>query len=156
MRYMMIVKATGLSEAGVGYSREYSDAKDAYMRTLAGAGALLAAEALQSSAAGLRISYPMDGGAPEVVAGPFSADQGLVAEYALIDARTEDEALNWALRMPVPAGSGAFEIELRKLEENNDSWRDPRALAMKDDLQDQLHMLRKEGVRHEPGSNGFY
>ncbi|WP_239617730.1 YciI family protein [Cohnella mopanensis] len=121
MRYMLMVKATGYSEARVNHSREYNEAMIAYKKTLAKAGALLATEELQPSSAGIRISYPAYGENPEILAGPFPVDQKLVAEYTLIDAKTEEDALNWALQMPVPAGRGEFEIELRRLEENLDN-----------------------------------
>lgn len=142
MRFMLLVKATGYTEAGVDHTREYSDAKIAYKRALAMSGVLLANGELQPSRAGFRIGYPTYGGEPEVLAGPFPTDQELLAEYALIDVRTEDEALNWALRMPVPADRGEFKIELRRLEDHSDDSQDPGVLAMKDDLQDQLSMLR--------------
>jgi len=78
-----------------------------------------------------------------VQVGPFPADQELIAEYTLIDVGTEKEALNWALRMPVPAGRGECKIELRRLEENSDSLREPRLQAMEADLQDHLDILKK-------------
>ncbi|TNJ62439.1 YciI family protein [Paenibacillus hemerocallicola] len=121
MRFMLIVKATGYSEAGVNHSREHNDARIAYKQSLAKAGVLLAAEELQPSSTGIRISYPSHGGEPEVQAGPFPANQEIIAEFTLIEARTEDEALNWALRLPAPAGRGGCEIELRRLADNSDS-----------------------------------
>jgi hypothetical protein len=122
---MLMVKATGYSEARVGHSREYNDALIAYKKTLAKAGALLAADELQPSSAGIRISYPSYGEEPEILAGPFPVDQELIAEYTLIEARTEEDALKWALQMPVPADRGEFKIELRRLEENLDDLRAP-------------------------------
>jgi hypothetical protein len=118
---MLIVKATGYSEAGVDHSREHDAAMIAYKKSLAEAGVLLAAEELQPSSTGIRISYPSHGGEPEVQAGPFPANQELIAKFTLIEARTEDEALHWALRMPVPTGRGGCEIELRRLEDNSGS-----------------------------------
>lgn len=144
MRYMLMIKATGYSEAGVQPGREHGEAMLAYKRSLARAGALLAAEELQPSSSGLRITYPPHGGEPEVQAGPFPVDQALIAEYALIDVETEDEALRWALRMPVPAGRGECRLELRRLGEQPDFLREPRMQAMESDLLDQLHMLKKQ------------
>ncbi|WJH36914.1 YciI family protein [Paenibacillus sp. CC-CFT747] len=106
MRYMVMIQATGFSEAGIGPGPEHEEAMAAYRRALAGAGVLLAAEELVPSAAGMRITYPAAGGEPEVEAGPFSADGGLVAAYAVLEVESEDEALQWVLRMPVPAGRG--------------------------------------------------
>ncbi|QMV41497.1 YciI family protein [Cohnella cholangitidis] len=147
MRYMLIVKATGYSESGIHQSREHNDAKAAYKKSLAKAGALLAAEELQPSSTGIRITYPTHGGEPDIQAGPFPADHELMAEYILIDAKTEDEAVGWALRMPVPAGRGECEIELRRLEENSDSLREPRTRALEADLRDQLYMLKNKTQR---------
>lgn len=145
MRFMIMVKATGYSEAGVKQSREHNDAMTAYKKSLARAGALLAAEELEPSSSGIRISYPMHGGEAEVQAGPFPADQALIAEYTLIDAKSEEEALDWALRMPVPAGREC-EVELRRLEENPDALREPRIKALEADLQDQLDMLKTGSI----------
>ena len=143
MRYMLIVKATGYTEAGVKYSREYDEARTAYKESLARAGVLLADEALQPSATGLRIGYPVHGGEPEVTVGPFPVDQELIAAYTVIEVRLEEEAIDWARRMPVPNGPMAFGIELRKLEEDVDLPRDPCILAMELDLEEQRNMLDK-------------
>lgn len=142
MRFMLIVKATGFLEAGVNHSQEHVDAMMAYKKSLARVGALLATEELQPSSSGIRICYSIHGGEPEIQAGPFPADQELVAEYMLIDVRTENDALKWALRMPVPADRMSM-IEIRRLEENSDTLPEPGIHAMEADLQEHLHMLRR-------------
>lgn len=58
MRFMMIVKATTDSEAGILPSQELIDAMQKYNEELVKAGVLLAADGLMSSASGIRISYP--------------------------------------------------------------------------------------------------
>lgn len=143
MRFMLIVKATAYSEAGVKTSQEYNEAMIAFKNSLADAGVLLATEELQPSSNGIRISYPADGGEPKIQAGPFKVDPVLIAEYTLIDVRTEHEALNWAIQMPVPANLGECEIELRRLKEKWHSLQKPSIQAMEADLQDQLSMLKK-------------
>lgn len=143
MRFMLIVKATGYVEAGVKYSREHTDAVNEYKKSLARAGVLLAAEELQPSSSGIRISYPLHGGEPEVKVGPFTVGQELIAGYTLIDVSSEDEAAEWALQMPVPKGLGAFEIEMRKLVDETDPMHNPRTLAMEAELEDQINMLKK-------------
>ncbi|EJQ92771.1 YciI family protein (plasmid) [Bacillus mycoides] len=143
MRFMLIVKATGNSEAGVKQSQEHNDAMNTYKKSLARAGVLLATEELQPSSRAIRILYRLHGGEPEVKAGPFKVGQELIAGYTLIDVKSEDEAVDWALQMPVPKGFGAFEIEMRKLEDETDSIRDPRTLAMEADLKEQINMLKK-------------
>jgi len=143
MRYMLIVKATGYTEAGVRYSREYNEARAAYKESLARAGVLLADEALQPSATGVRIGYPVHGGEPEVTVGPFPIDQELIAGYTVIEVQLEEEAIDWARRMPVPSGPMAFGIELRKLEEDVVLSRDPRIPVLELDLEAQRDMLNK-------------
>lgn len=142
MRFMLIVKATGYSEAGVKFNREHNDAMVAYKKSLARSGALLAVEELQPSSSGIRILYPLHGGEPEVKAGPFPVDQELIAGYTLIEVNSEDEAAEWALRMPFPRGCGASEIEMRELKENTDTTRDARILAMEADLMEQIWRSR--------------
>lgn len=101
-------------------------------------GALLTAEELNPSSRGIRICYPSDGGQPKIQAGPFQ----LVAEFVVIDVETEEEALEWAIRMPIPTGQEST-IELRSLQENVDSLSEPGIHALEADLLDYLHMLRK-------------
>lgn len=155
---MLIVKATGYSEAGINHYQEHDEAMIAYKESLAEEGVLLATEELLPSSTGVRILYPDQGGKPELQAGPFSVDEQLIAEYALIDVRSEDEALNWALRMPVPTGQGKCQIELRKLAEHDSSLRDPSTQVMEVGLQEQLNMLKNQHVQkddsyNESGSN---
>jgi hypothetical protein len=144
MRFMMIVKATKHSEAGVKPTRELVDAMTAYNEDLAKAGVLLAAERLYPSSGGLRISYSVPGGKPNVTAGPFEEAKKLVAGFTLIDVRSEEEAYEWAFRMPDPNGFGEGEIELRQVYEAAELIRDPKILAMEADLRDQIAMLNKK------------
>ncbi|MBY6035984.1 YciI family protein [Fictibacillus nanhaiensis] len=138
MRYMLIVKATGYTEAGVKYSPEYDNAVKAYKKTLARAGVLLGAEKLHPSSSGVKIVYPSHGGKPEVNAGPFSTEQEMIASFTLIEVSSEVEAAEWALQMPVPKGMGLFEIEIRKLEEETEPIHDP----MKAHLEEQFNLLK--------------
>jgi hypothetical protein len=140
---MLIVKATELTEAGIAAGREHRDAVAAYKRALSGAGALLAAEELRPSSSGVRIAYTRHSGKPEVKAGPFAVDEELIAGYALIEAATEEEAMEWALRMPVPASRGGCVIELRQLVDPPDVIRDPRLRALEADLEDHISLFKK-------------
>lgn len=143
MIFLLIVKATAYTEAGIAYSKEHNNAMDAYKRALAKVGALLANEELQPSSNGIKVKYPMNGGKPRVQVGPFPLNEDFIAEYTLMDVKSEDEALNWALRMPVPVGKGEFELELRRLKENRGFLQEPRIKALEADLQDQLNMLKE-------------
>ncbi|RKJ08871.1 hypothetical protein D7X33_49900 [Butyricicoccus sp. 1XD8-22] len=77
-----------------------------------------------------------------MLAGPFPINQGLIMEYLLIHVSTEEEALNCALRMPVPKLDGQYEIEMRKLQEKSEPIQDPRIKEIEWSLQDQLNMLK--------------
>ncbi|NOU67722.1 YciI family protein [Paenibacillus sp. LMG 31461] len=142
MRYILMVKATGFSEARVKQSQTYIDQMKAYKKSLAMAGVLLAEEELQPSWAGIRICYPSQGGEPELLVGPFPIHQELLAEYTLIDVSSEEDALHWALQMPIPADRGKYELELRKLEERSSFIREPSRQVMEADLQDLRYILQ--------------
>lgn len=115
MRFMMIVKGTTDSEAGVKPSQELLDAMLRYNEELAKAGVLLAADGLQPSSSGIRISYPEPGGKPKVVDGPFTEAKEIIAGFTLIEVKSREEAIEWAMRMPDPHGGGQGEIELRQI-----------------------------------------
>lgn len=140
MRYLLMMRATGFTEAGMNPGGTYKEAVRAYRQSLAKAGVLLAAEELRPSSAGIRVVYLSGGDAPEVRPGPFPIEQGLIAGITLIDVDTEEEALNWALRMPIPSGQGSCGIELRRLEDRAVHPRDPRQTAMEAELKDYLQL----------------
>jgi hypothetical protein len=129
MRFMMIVKATKDSEAGVMPSQVLFDAMAKYNEELARAGVLVAAEGLHPSSGAIRISYPEPGGKPKVVDGPFTESKEIIAGFTLIEVKSKEEAVEWAMRMPDPHGFGEGEIELRQVFEAPELTRDPDALA---------------------------
>jgi hypothetical protein len=104
---------------------------------------LLAAEGLHPSSGGIRITYPVPGGKPNVTTGLLEESKIPIAGFTLIDVRSEEEAYEWALRMPDPHGFGEGEIELRQVYEATQLIRDPKILAMEADLRDQIDMLSK-------------
>ena len=121
MRFMIIVKATPLSEAGQfpPDSAQLFAAMAEYHEQLAKAGVLLDASGLQPSSKGWRIRY--EGDKRTVVDGPFAETKELIAGYTLIQVRSRDEALEWSRRFPNPVGEGAAaEIEVRQLYEMED------------------------------------
>lgn len=114
MRFLIIVKATAESEAGALPAEALIAQMATFYEALTRAGALLDASGLAPSSAGWRIRY--DGAARTVVDGPFERNDQLIAGYTLIQARSGDEALEWAKRFPNPRGDGLpVEIELRPL-----------------------------------------
>jgi hypothetical protein len=119
MRFMMIVKASKDSEAGVMPSEEMLATMGKYNEELVKAGVLLDGTGLQPSSKGARIVF--SGGKRAVVDGPFAEAKELIAGYWLIQVKSKDEAIAWALRAPNPHGEGAeTHIELRQLFELED------------------------------------
>jgi hypothetical protein len=141
MRYMLIVKATKHSEAGVKPSRQRIEEMASFNESLAEAGVLLAAEGLQPSSSGIRITYSEYGEKPKVVVGPFAEVKGLVAGFRIIDVKSEQEAIEYAMRMPNPSGSGEGEIELRLLKEDMNLLQGSKTMALEADLRDQVDIL---------------
>lgn len=119
MRFIILVKATSASEAGEMQEPSMMAVMAAYHEQLAQAGVLLDATSLQPSSKGWRVRY--SGGKRTVVDGPFAQTSELIAGYTLIEARSREEAMEWARRFPAPFGEQADgEIEVRQLFELND------------------------------------
>ncbi len=119
MRFMIIVKATPDTEAGIMPAQSLFDAMTAYNQELARAGVLLDAKGLRPSRDGWRIRY--DEGRRTVTDGPFADTKELIAGYTLIQVRSREEAMEWSRRFPNPHGEFAnAEIEVRQLYEPAD------------------------------------
>lgn len=119
MRFMIIVKATKDSEAGVMPEEKLLAEMAKYHEELAKAGVLLDGSGLQASSKGWRIKY--SGGKRTVIDGPFTESKELIAGYTLIQVKSREEAMEWARRFPNPAGDGKeAEIEVRQLFELED------------------------------------
>jgi hypothetical protein len=119
MRFMILVKATKDSEAGVMPEEKLMATMADYHQQLVDAGVLLDASGLQPSATGWRVRYA--GCQRTVIDGPFTEAKELVAGYTIIKVNSREEALDWARRFPNPVGEGAAaEIEVRQLFELED------------------------------------
>lgn len=119
MRFMIIVKATRDSEAGVMPEEKLMAEMATFHAELQKAGVLLDAAGLQSSSKGWRIQY--SGDKRTVIEGPFNETKQMVAGYTLIQVKSKQEAMQWARRFPNPAVDGKEgEIEVRQLFELED------------------------------------
>ena len=119
MRFMIIVKATQDSEAGVMPSEQLLAQMAQYHEELMKAGVLLDGSGLQPSPKGWRIKYSAD--KRSVIDGPFTETKELIAGYTLIQVKSREEAMEWTRRYPNPAGDGKeSEIEVRQLFELED------------------------------------
>jgi len=119
MRFMIIVKATKDSEAGVMPEEKDLATMAKLHEELQKAGVLLDASGLQASSKGWRIKY--SGEKRSVIDGPFTEAKELIAGYTLIQVKSREEAMEWARRFPNPALEGKDgEIEVRQLFELDD------------------------------------
>ena len=119
MRFMMIVKATKDSEAGVMPPEKLMAEMQKYHEELQKAGVLLDASGLQPSSKGWRVKYA--GAKRAVIDGPFSEAKELIAGYTIIQVKSREEAMEWARRFPNPAVDGKEgEIEVRQFFELED------------------------------------
>jgi hypothetical protein len=117
MRFMVMVKATADSEAGVMPSQELLTAMTAYNEELVKAGVLLAAEGLHPSSKGKKVRF--SGANRTVVDGPFAETKELIAGFWLIQVKSMEEAVEWVKRCPNPMMEDS-DIEIRPVFEQED------------------------------------
>lgn len=118
MRFMIIVRATPDSEAGMMPDDSLLASMATYHEALAKAGVLLDANGLQPTSKGWRIHY--EGDQRRVVDGPFAETKELIAGYTIIQVRSRDEAMQWAMRFPSPFPGQPCAIEVRQVFELED------------------------------------
>ena len=118
MRFMILVKATKNSEAGVLPSQELLTAMMKYNEELTNAGIMLAGEGLQPSSKGARVRF--DGAKRTVIDGPFAETKELVAGFWLWQCKCREDAIEWVKRCPNPFPGRESEIEIRQVFEAED------------------------------------
>ena len=117
MRFMVMVKATKDSEAGVMPSQQRLAEMGRYNEELVKAGVLLAGEGLHPSSRGVRVRF--SGQQRTVIDGPFAETKELVAGFWLLQVRSKEEVIEWVRRCPNPF-DGESEIEIRQVFEADD------------------------------------
>jgi hypothetical protein len=118
MRFMVIVKASQDSEAGIMPSQELLAAMGKFNEELITAGVMLAGEGLQSSAKGSRVKFVGD--KRIVTDGPFAETKELVGGFWLWKCSSKAEAIEWVKRCPNPMPGRETEIEIRQVFEPED------------------------------------
>jgi hypothetical protein len=118
MRFMVMVKATPTSEAGVLPDEKLLAEMGKYNEELVKAGVMLAGEGLQPSSKGARVKF--SGDKRTVVDGPFTEAKELIAGFWLIQAKSKEEAIEWVKRCPNPMPGEESEIEIRQVFESED------------------------------------
>ena len=112
MKVMVIVKATGESEAGLPPDPDMLAAMGRYNEELAKAGILLAADGLKPSSAGVRMHF--EGASRNVTDGPFAETKELIAGFWIWQVRSLEEAVEWLKKCPNPM-PGPSDIDIRPL-----------------------------------------
>jgi hypothetical protein len=115
MRFMVLVKASKDSEAGVMPTQELLAEMGKFNEELAKAGVMLAGEGLQPSSKGARVKF--SGNKRTVTDGPFAETKELVAGFWLWQVRSKDEAIEWLKRAPFRDGEV---VEIRQVFEADD------------------------------------
>jgi len=116
MRFMVFVRASKDTEAGVMPSEELLAEMGRFNEELVKAGVMLAGEGLHPSSRGVRVRF--SGDRRTVVEGPFPQNE-VVAGFWLWDVKSRDEAIEWAKRIPNPTGVEG-EVEIRQVFEAED------------------------------------
>jgi hypothetical protein len=117
MRFMIIVKATKESEAGVMPSEKLLTEMGQFNEKLAQAGVMLAGEGLHPTSRGARVVF--SGDKRTVIDGPFAETKEVIAGFWLWQVRSKEEAIEWVKQCPNPH-DGDCEIEIRPLFEAED------------------------------------
>ena len=113
MKYMLIMRAT--DEAYASFAdvdmTEMLETMGRFNDELIQAGLLLAAEGLDDAAAGVVVDYSST--PPVVTDGPYGETKELFGGFYLLEVASQEEAVEWAKRMP--AGGAGFKTEIRRV-----------------------------------------
>ncbi len=138
MKFMVIVKASAASEAGIMPSEKLFTDMGNFNEELVKAGVMLAGEGLHPSSKGARVRF--NGDQRTVIDGPFTETKELVAGFWLIEVGSKEEAVEWFKRCPNPHEGVESEIEIRQIFGPDDFGTDLPAdvRAQEDRLREQM------------------
>ena len=118
MKFMVMVRATADSEAGVMPSEQMLAEMGKYNEELVKAGVMLAGEGLAASSKGKRVKFR--GSKRTVIDGPFAETKELIAGFWIWQVKSLEEAVEWVKRCPNPHPGQESEIEIRQIFEAED------------------------------------
>ena len=146
MRFMVMVKATKLSESGALPDQKLLSDMGHFNEELVKAGVMLAGEGLHPSSKGARIRF--SGAKRTVIDGPFAETKELVAGFWLWQVKSKEEAIEWVKRCPNPF-PGESEIEIRQVYEAEDFGAEftPELRAQEERLRAQSERLKAATTR---------
>lgn len=140
MRFMMILKTTPeieKNQLATGPTTELLDAMGRYNTELVSAGVLLGGEGLAPSGTASTVTITEDD--VVVLDGPFAETKELIAGFWLLQVSSQEEAVEWAKRIPTPPGE-TTRVEVRRITEADDFGEafTPEARAAEDRLRDAI------------------
>ena len=146
MRFMILIKATKDSEAGVMPSQQLLTEMGKFNEELVKAGLMLAGEGLQPSSKGARVRF--SGSKRTVIDGPFAETKELIAGFWLWQVKSKEEAIEWVKRCPNPHNEET-EVEIRQLFEAEDFGAEltPELREQERRLREKSAQLAKKGQR---------
>ncbi|WP_437973872.1 YciI family protein [Sorangium sp. So ce295] len=139
MRFIILIKATKDSEAGVMPSEQLLTEMGKFNEELVKAGVMVAGEGLHPSAKGARIRF--SGDKRTVIDGPFTETKELIAGFWIWDVKSKEEAIEWVKRCPNPMLEES-EIEIRQVLTPDDF-----GPALTPELREQEERLRAQGAQ---------
>lgn len=144
MRFLVMVKASKDSEAGIMPSHELLAAMGKYNEELAKAGVMLAGEGLHPSSKGKRVRF--SGTQRSVIDGPFAETKELLAGFWIWNCHSMDEAVEWLKKCPSPHAEET-EVEIRPIFSADDFGE-----AFTPELRDQEERLRNQTAANSTAS----
>jgi class 3 adenylate cyclase len=150
MKFVILVKSTKASEAGVMPSEEDLAGVLAYNQELVRAGVMLDGVGLSPSSEGFRIKFSAEG--RTVIEGPFD-DENLVAGFWLIEVASLDEAMRWAMKIPNTGVEGEYgAIEVRRVFELDEFEPGPAIEGFRE--LEEMESIAKDVERTRPDLSG--
>jgi hypothetical protein len=141
MRFMVMVRATRNSEAGVMPGEDLLAAMGRFNQELIDAGVMLSGDGLQPSAKGARVKF--SNGKRTVVDGPFAETKELIAGFWIWQCKSKDEAIEWAKRCPDPMPGEEAVLEIRQVFEAADFGE-----ALTPELREQEERQREQAAKN--------
>jgi hypothetical protein len=142
MRFMVIVKASKDSEAGIMPSEQLLTDMGKYNEELVKAGVMLAGEGLHPSSKGTRVKF--SGSTRTVSDGPCAETKELIAGFWLLQVKSKEEVIEWVKRAPNPMPGTESEIEIRQVFEAEDFGPE-----LTPELKEQEERLRAQAARNQ-------
>jgi len=118
MKFMILIKATADSEAGILPDESLFTEMGKFNEELVKAGVMLAGEGLHPSSKGARVRF--SGDRRTVVDGPFSETKELIAGFWIWQVASLEEAVEWVKRIPNPMPGTESEVEIRQVFDADD------------------------------------